>query len=1172
MVSRKRGDTMADGSVIIDIKGDSSAFQKTLGGLGSLAGGALKGVGTAVGAATAAVGGLAAAAIKVGSGFESSMSQVAATMGITTDEIANGSADFELLSQAAKDAGATTAFSASQAAEALNYLALAGYDAQTAADALPAVLNLAAAGGMDLAYASDLATDAMAALGIEASNENLTKFGDQMAKTASKANTSVAQLGEAILTVGGTAKSLAGGTVELNAALGVLANRGIKGAEGGTALRNVILSLSAPTDKAADAMNSLGLNVYDAAGNMRPLNEVFKDLNKSMANMTEGEKTKVLSEIFNKVDLKSAQALLAGCGDEFDNLADAIANSGGAMQDMADTQLDNLQGDITILQSGLEGLGIAAYESMNGPLRESVQLATSMVGEISDAFSEGGITAAVGAVGDALAQMVSYIAGLAPQMINAGVQLLTSLVTGIQSNLPALVTSALGIVNALVNGIATVLPLLATTAVQIITALANGLGTALPTLLPIAAQAINELVQGLVANIPVLVASAGTLLNGFIEGVLAVLPTLVEAAITLIEGLAEGLIAAIPVLVAAVPTIIDGLVSVLVSAVPQIVQTGITLLTALVQALPTIISTITAALPQIINSIVTTLVSNVPQIVQAGITLLVALIQALPTIISTITAALPQIITAVVSTLVSNAPQIASAGVQLLVALVRNLPTIISTIVAAVPQIVSAIVSAFRGLMGSITSIGVQIAQGVWQGISSMAGWLRSKVSSFFSGIVNSVKGLLKIHSPSKVFAEIGKFTMLGFAAGMEKTQDTVLKTAERLNNALVKQEEDLQQQLTDMEVAATKRKEAESEKAYQDSLNEKYAKLKKASKENEQQILNEIAELKEKHAKEQLEKDEENQKTALQTQLKAVQKYRDEYEKALDEIEKRQDKFAEKLADYGDLFEKTSGKLGNSFKIRDLQDDIDQINAFGDALQALKERDIPEELLSGIADMSLDDGLAYSQKLLQMTEEQYNAYIVKWQEKQAAAQRVAAQFYQDQRTTLQNDFIDRLPEDLGVLTDQLEDVGVDAMMGFNEGLAEAGKTAIATARSIANAIIREMQRAMDIHSPSRKMRDLVGVPTAQGFIVGFEGELDGWGRKMQNAVAAETGKISVAAAAQSEGRAAAGGVTREVHNSTKTVEKVARIEGDGVTGELVRMLGLRLKEEDNRVGDTLED
>ena len=251
----------ADGSVVIEIIGDDKEFKSTLGSLGTVAGSALKGAATAVAAATTAVGGLAAASVKVGSNFESSMSQVAATMGLTTADIANGSEEFEILAQAAKDAGATTAFSASQASEALNYLALAGYDAQTAADALPAVLNLAAAGSMDLAYASDLATDAMAALGIEASNENLTRFGDEMAKTASKANTSVTQLGEAILTVGGTAKSLAGGTTELNAALGVLANRGIKGSEGGTALRNVILSLSAPTDKAADAMKSLGLEV-----------------------------------------------------------------------------------------------------------------------------------------------------------------------------------------------------------------------------------------------------------------------------------------------------------------------------------------------------------------------------------------------------------------------------------------------------------------------------------------------------------------------------------------------------------------------------------------------------------------------------------------------------------------------------------------------------------------------------------------------------------------------------------------------------------------------------------------------------------------------------------------------------------------------------------------------
>lgn len=201
-----------DGSVIIDIEGDSSKFKSALSGLGSIASTALKGVTTAVAAVTTAVAGVATAAVKVGSSFESSMSQVAATMGLTVEDIRNGSEEFELLSQAAKDAGATTAFSASEAADALNYLALAGYDAATSADVLPSVLNLAAAGGLDLAYASDLATDAMAALGIEASSANLTEFGDKMAKTASKANTSVGQLGEAILTVGGTAKSLAGGT------------------------------------------------------------------------------------------------------------------------------------------------------------------------------------------------------------------------------------------------------------------------------------------------------------------------------------------------------------------------------------------------------------------------------------------------------------------------------------------------------------------------------------------------------------------------------------------------------------------------------------------------------------------------------------------------------------------------------------------------------------------------------------------------------------------------------------------------------------------------------------------------------------------------------------------------------------------------------------------------
>lgn len=376
----------------------------------------------AVAAATAALVGLGAKAVSVGSEFEASMSQVAATMGLTVAEIQGGSAAYETLSEAAKNAGATTKFTATEAAQALNYLALAGYDAATSAEVLPSVLNLAAAGGMDLANASDLATDAMAALGIEANAQNLTRFGDEMAKASSKANYSVAQLGEAILTVGGTAKNLAGGTVELNTALGVLANRGIKAAEGGTALRNIILALSAPTDKAAKLMDSLGLSVYDAEGNLRPLNETFSDLNAIMKDMSSEERTSIISEIFNARDLKSAEALLAGCGEEFDALATAIKNSGGAMQEMADVQMDNLKGSMTILGSGLEGVGIQVYEKFEKPLKKAARAANDAVGEVARSLRGGKLSQSMDGLAESVGELMESAVELAqkalPKMID----------------------------------------------------------------------------------------------------------------------------------------------------------------------------------------------------------------------------------------------------------------------------------------------------------------------------------------------------------------------------------------------------------------------------------------------------------------------------------------------------------------------------------------------------------------------------------------------------------------------------------------------------------------------------------------------------------------------------------------------------------------------------------
>lgn len=362
---------------------------------------------------------LATAAVGVGSDFESGMTLVAATMGITTEEIAAGSEEFDKLQKAAKEAGATTQFSATQAAEALNYMALAGYDADKSIETLPTVLNLAAAGGMDLATASDMVTDSMSALGDAAGTTE--GFVDKMAKTSQKSNTNVQQLGEAILTVGGTAKNLAGGVVEMNTVLGIFADNGVKGAEGGTALRNVILSLTAPTDKAKKQMEALGLQVFDANGNMRPLNETFNDLNGILGTMTQGKQTEVLNSIFNKVDLKSVNALLANSGERFDELSGYISDCDGAAADMAATMNDNLQGKVTILKSGLEGLGIAAYEKFKTPLTNAVENITEVIGQLQTDLTDGSLSGALEKIATGFGNMVEkaseIVAAILPTLL-----------------------------------------------------------------------------------------------------------------------------------------------------------------------------------------------------------------------------------------------------------------------------------------------------------------------------------------------------------------------------------------------------------------------------------------------------------------------------------------------------------------------------------------------------------------------------------------------------------------------------------------------------------------------------------------------------------------------------------------------------------------------------------
>lgn len=334
-------------------------------------------------------------AVQAGMAFDASMADVAATMGTSVSALGE-------LRGFALEMGESTVFSANQAAQALNYMALAGYDAQTSMETLPNVLNLAAAGGLELAQASDMVTDAQSALGL--SMEQTAVLVDEMARTSTKTNTSVGQLGEAILTVGGTAKFLAGGTRELNQVLGVLADNSIKGAEGGTKLRNIILSLTSPTEKAAATLERLGVSAFDAEGNMREFSQVFPELQRALSGLTDQKQIDALSQIFNSRDIAAAQALLGTTAERWNQLQTEIEGAAGAAEQMAETRLDNLAGDLTLMESAAEGARIAFSDSLTPALRDAVQAGTGILSFLGDVVSEvplagqalAGLTAGVG--------------------------------------------------------------------------------------------------------------------------------------------------------------------------------------------------------------------------------------------------------------------------------------------------------------------------------------------------------------------------------------------------------------------------------------------------------------------------------------------------------------------------------------------------------------------------------------------------------------------------------------------------------------------------------------------------------------------------------------------------------------------------------------------------------
>ena len=321
--------------------------------------------------------------------FESMMSQVKAISGAT------GQA-FDDLTAKAQEMGATTKFTATESAEAFNYMAMAGWKPQQMIDGISGIMSLAAASGEDLGTTSDIVTDALPAFGLQAGDAG--HFADVLAQASANANTNVSMLGESFKYVAPVAGAMNYSVEDTSLALGLMANASIKGSMAGTALKTSLANMAAPTDSMAAAMDKYGISLTDSEGNMKSLRGVIDNLRGSLGGLSETEQTAAASTIFGKEAMAGMLAIINASEEDYNKLSTAIGNSKDAAEGMADTMLDNLKGSFTLMQSAIEGTENAFGKRLSPYLRGIAGGITDMMPEITD-----GINAVMDVVDDKIA-------------------------------------------------------------------------------------------------------------------------------------------------------------------------------------------------------------------------------------------------------------------------------------------------------------------------------------------------------------------------------------------------------------------------------------------------------------------------------------------------------------------------------------------------------------------------------------------------------------------------------------------------------------------------------------------------------------------------------------------------------------------------------------------------
>jgi phage-related protein len=732
------------------------------------------------------LGDLVRSVVDTGMAFDTSMSKVQAVSGATAEEMS-------ALESKAEELGATTKFTATEAADAFGYMGMAGWKAQDMISGIDGVMNLAAAAGADLAVTSDIVTDSLTAFGKSAADAG--RLADIMAAAAANSNTNVEMMGETFKYAAPLAGAMGYSMEDMAVATGLMANSGIKATQAGTSLRAMLTRLSTGSGEAGAAMEKLGIQLDDGHGNMKSLMQVMNELrgsfgdlkmpvaefqtemNKLDAALESGEmdedefneaqdeliqkaygaegamKAQYAAMLAGKNGLSGFLAIVNSSDEDFDKLTESIYNSEGAAQSMAETMIDNLEGSLTLLSSAFDGFKKKIYDSFSAPLNDLVkQITAYIMPALTDIAN--GVSGAESKLADGISNLFSNAMKAAGKLLPKAVSALGAVLSGLGDAIvrqaPEFVDGAVRMLEQITDGILDALPDMVRGQGRIVRSLIDGLAEFLPHFAESIVDALPALTETLFDTLPVILRA----LTRLAEKIAAKLPELVQKVVQylpeLVQGIADFLAEQTPVLIQSVMSVVTGLVK----ALPDILR-------AIVDVLPQIMTAITEVLPELIGGIAEALVECQQPLMEAALQLIKALAEMLPDIVKPITENLPQILGTV-----------ADITLQLLPLLLEALDSLVQQVVTALPEILQTLWDALTIMLDPVAQVlanawlkAEDFLKGTYDEAVRITEEAIEKLAGFFGGIWNSIK---------EAFGNVGDFFKGVWEEAVQNTETAI--------------------------------------------------------------------------------------------------------------------------------------------------------------------------------------------------------------------------------------------------------------------------------------------------------------------------------------------------------------------------------------------------------------